>query len=573
MSNFLLFSLFAPLLSAIIGGVGAFFSRTKFIGIICSCLIILSAISSLFILNEISNSAGVALNLGDFIVVGEFSIAYGFIADSVSGVMMAMIGVVASVVHVYSIGYMQNDEKFNKFFSYLGLFVFSMLVLVLSDNFIGLFIGWEGVGLCSWLLIGFWSKNPKNMWCANEAFIMNRIADLALLIGIISIYFYFGSLNYNDVFGALNLYEISSSIIHLICALLLIGAMGKSAQFPFHTWLADAMAGPTPVSALIHAATMVTAGIYLIVRTNALFMAAPDVLAFVAGLGAFNIALFHLITHAFFKALLFLGAGNIMHAMRENLDITKMGSLAKFMPATAILMGVGSLALCGYYPFAGFFSKDKILEVAFNEGAFWIYGALTFGAVLTAFYSFRLIMLVFFGEAKFDFKAHEVKRFMLVAMGVLGFLSLIAGFFGDSFEEFVTQILPKYELELAHKTEISLIILTMLLVLISSAFAIYLYRANKFSEGYERNLFYKILKNDYFIPVIYERVFIRSYAKIAQICEFIDDRIIDKFVDFIGVFSFKISHILNRAQTSDLSVGLFFMVAGFCALLILAFVI
>lgn len=612
MSNFLLFSLFAPLLSAIIGGVGAFFSRTKFIGIICSCLIILGAISSLFILNEISNSAGVALNLGDFIVVGEFSIAYGFIADSVSGVMMAMIGVVASVVHVYSIGYMQNDEKFNKFFSYLGLFVFSMLVLVLSDNFIGLFIGWEGVGLCSWLLIGFWSKNPKNMWCANEAFIMNRIADLALLIGIISIYFYFGSLNYNDVFGALNLDEISNSIIYIICALLLIGAMGKSAQFPFHTWLADAMAGPTPVSALIHAATMVTAGVYLIVRANALFMATPDVLAFVAGLGAFvavfgagaalvhrdlkkiiaystlsqlgymfaaaglgafNIALFHLITHAFFKALLFLGAGNIMHAMRENLDITKMGSLAKFMPATAILMGVGSLALCGYYPFAGFFSKDKILEVAFNEGAFWIYGALTFGAVLTAFYSFRLIMLVFFGEAKFDFKAHEVKRFMLVAMGVLGFLSLIAGFFGDSFEEFVTQILPKYELELAHKTEISLIILTMLLVLISSSFAIYLYRANKFGEGYERNLFYKILKNEYFIPVIYERVFIRSYVKIAQICEFIDDRIIDKFVDFIGVFSFKISHILNRAQTGDLSVGLFFMVAGFCVLLILAFVI
>jgi NADH-quinone oxidoreductase subunit L len=374
----------------------------------------------------------------DWIHAGGLYIPFGFIVDQVTATMMFVVTTVSTVVHIYSIGYMSHDKSFNRFFAWLSAFVFSMMVLVMSDNFAGLFIGWEGVGLCSWALIGFWYHKESASWAANEAFIMNRIADLGMLIGIFLVYWNFGSLQYDEVFAQVA--NKDHALLIMVTAFLFIGAMGKSAQFPLHTWLADAMEGPTPVSALIHAATMVTAGVYLVIRANPLYGEVPEVSYFVAslgafvalfaasmalvnrdlkriiaystlsqlgymfvaaGLGAYWIALFHLMTHAFFKAVLFLGAGNVMHAMDDELNIQKMGGLISTMTHTGLIMIIASLALSGIFPFAGFFSKDAILEVAFAENAYILWAMLLVGAGLTAFYSFRLVMLVFHGEENY----------------------------------------------------------------------------------------------------------------------------------------------------------------------------
>ena len=562
----LLIALFAPLASAIFAGV---FIRAKdkmFIGVVCSALVILSTIASLALMELVSDNRLISVNLADFISTGFLNAKFSFLIDSVSAVMMVVVGIVSSVVHVYSIYYMWDDENFSKFFSFLGLFVFSMLVLVTSDNFLGLFIGWEGVGLCSWLLIGFWYDRSNYSWCANEAFIMNRIADLGMLLGIFLIYLNFGSLRYEVVFA--NAASLEPEILTLIAALLFIGAMGKSAQFPFHTWLADAMAGPTPVSALIHAATMVTAGVYLVIRANAIFALAPEVSGFIvclgafvavfaasmalvhndlkkiiaystlsqlgymfvaAGLGAYWIALFHLATHAFFKALLFLGAGNVMHAMKDDLNIQNMGGLYKFMRPTAILMCIGSLALCGFYPFAGFFSKDKILEAAWSADAYFIWALLFVGAAMTTFYSVRLIMLVFFGKQKFIHHPHD---------GV----------------------------------EVILIALTLAMISAVAIGTIWTYGKGKFSQNLKNCKFYKILIAQYFIPQIYERVIVRGYERLSEICAKCDGAIIDASVDLIARIAVKSGEGADRSSNSgDLSANLRWMVLGSFILLILAF--
>ena len=605
----LLIALFAPLASAIFAGV---FIRAKdkmFIGVICSALVILSTIASLALMELVSDNRLISVNLADFISTGFLDAKFSFLIDSVSAVMMVVVGIVSSVVHVYSIYYMWDDENFAKFFSFLGLFVFSMLVLVTSDNFLGLFIGWEGVGLCSWLLIGFWYDRSNYSWCANEAFIMNRIADLGMLLGIFLIYLNFGSLRYEVVFA--NAASLEPEILTLIAALLFIGAMGKSAQFPFHTWLADAMAGPTPVSALIHAATMVTAGVYLVIRANAIFALAPEVSGFIvclgafvavfaasmalvhndlkkiiaystlsqlgymfvaAGLGAYWIALFHLATHAFFKALLFLGAGNVMHAMKDDLNIQNMGGLYKFMWPTAILMCIGSLALCGFYPFAGFFSKDKILEAAWSADAYFIWALLFAGAAMTTFYSVRLIMLVFFGKQKFTHYPHEAKGFALIAMGVLAVPAVIAGFFEHDFAEFVLSILPGFKASIPHGVEVILIALTLAMISAVAIGTIWTYGKGKFSQNLKNCKFYKILIAQYFIPQIYERVIVRGYAKLSEICAKCDGAIIDASVDLIARVAVKGGEGADRASNSgDLSANLRWMVLGSFILLILAF--
>lgn len=610
MLNYVLISLFAPLLSSVIAGAFSFSKKSNFVGILCSFLIILSTISSFTLLEFVLSGRSIEVYLFDFIVSASLWSSYTLVIDSVSVIMMVVVGVVSSIVHIYSIGYMEHDYAFNKFFSFLGLFVFSMLVLVMSDNFIGLFIGWEGVGLCSWLLIGFWYDKDNNSWCANEAFIMNRVADLGLLLGIFLIYTQVGSLKYSVVFSEIS--NISPLMISFIASLLFIGAMGKSAQFPFHTWLADAMAGPTPVSALIHAATMVTAGVYLVIRANAIFALSLEVSTFIvylgafvavfaasmalvhndlkkiiaystlsqlgymfvaAGFGAYWVALFHLATHAFFKSLLFLCAGNIMHAMHDELNIKKMGGLYKVMKPTAILMAIGSLALCGYYPFAGFFSKDKILEVAFNEGNFGVWLILLIGAMLTAFYSFRLIMLVFFGKSKFSHHAHEAKSFMIIALIPLAILAVISGFFEHKFLDFSLQILPGYKFEISHDLAKILIFITFFAVLFSTIFAIYAYKKEIFSEKCEQNFLYKILKNQYFVPKFYEIFFVKGYAKISALCEKCDNKIIDTSVDLIATYILKTAKVTNAMQSGNLSLMLRFMVIGFALLLVLAFVI
>ena len=605
----LLIALFAPLASAIFAGV---FIRAKdkmFIGVICSALVILSTIASLALMELVSDNRLISVNLADFISTGFLDAKFSFLIDSISAVMMVVVGIVSSVVHVYSIYYMWDDENFAKFFSFLGLFVFSMLVLVTSDNFLGLFIGWEGVGLCSWLLIGFWYDRSNYSWCANEAFIMNRIADLGMLLGIFLIYLNFGSLRYEVVFA--NAAGLEPEILTLIAALLFIGAMGKSAQFPFHTWLADAMAGPTPVSALIHAATMVTAGVYLVIRANAIFALAPEVSGFIvclgafvavfaasmalvhndlkkiiaystlsqlgymfvaAGLGAYWIALFHLATHAFFKALLFLGAGNVMHAMKDDLNIQNMGGLYKFMRPTAILMCIGSLALCGFYPFAGFFSKDKILEAAWSADAYFIWALLFAGAAMTTFYSVRLIMLVFFGKQKFTHHPHGAKGFALIAMGVLAVPAVIAGFFEHDFAEFVLSILPGFKASIPHGVEVILIAITLAMISAVAIGTIWIYGKGKFSQNLKNCKFYKILIAQYFIPQIYERVIVGGYAKLSEICAKCDGAIIDASVDLIARIAVKSGEGADRTSNSgDLSANLRWMVLGSFILLILAF--
>ena len=611
MIGYILTSLFAPLLSSLLAGSFVSFKRTKIIGIICSILIIISTLSSIALLEYAIDNRQIYLSLAEFINSGSLNIDFGILIDSVSAVMMVTVGVVSSIVHIYSIGYMEYDSGFNKFFSYLGLFVFSMLVLVMSDNFVGLFIGWEGVGLCSWLLIGFWYDKSNYSWCANEAFIMNRVADLGFLLGIFLIYTQFGTLKYFDIFETAK--NANLTILSIIGILLFIGAMGKSAQFPFHTWLADAMAGPTPVSALIHAATMVTAGVYLVIRSNAIFSQIPEISHFIvylgafvaifaasmalvhndlkkiiaystlsqlgymfvaAGFGAYWIALFHLMTHAFFKSLLFLGAGNIMHAMNDELNIKKMGGLYKVMKPTAILMTLASLALAGFYPFSGFFSKDKILEVAFNESNFLIWLMLLLGAILTAFYSFRLIMLVFFGKSKFNHHPHEAHKFMLIAMTPLAILAVIAGFFEHSFYKFVVGILPDYQINIKHWVEYILIALTLFLVTLSTIFAIFAYKKEIFKDSITKNIIYKILANQYFIPQFYDKFIVKNYFRISEFFAKIDNLVIDKSVDLVAKIILGTGKIANsNLQNDKLTIMLRFMVIGFVILLILAFIL
>jgi len=447
MQNYVYIALFAPLVGSLFAAMFGNRPKNVITGIVTSFLLFVSWYASIRLLGFVDEHTIVHVKMMDWIAAGNFNVDFGFVADQVSVIMMVTVTTVSTLVHIYSIGYMDHDKGFNRYFSYLSAFVFSMMILVMSDNFLGLFIGWEGVGLCSWLLIGFWyykkdvptTENPaiSPSYAANEAFVMNRIADLGMLIGIFMIYWNLGSLEYQTVFA--NIGSLDGGTITAIGIFLFIGAMGKSAQFPLHTWLANAMEGPTPVSALIHAATMVTAGVYLVIRSFEIYSLIPDVGYFIAclgafvaifaasmalvnlemkriiaystlsqlgymfvaaGLGAYWIALFHLMTHAFFKSVLFLGAGNVMHAMDEEKYIDKMGGLSKVMPWTMGIMTIASLALAGIWPFAGFFSKDKILETAFAQNHYFLWIMLWIGAGMTAYYSFRLIMMVFFGEER-----------------------------------------------------------------------------------------------------------------------------------------------------------------------------
>ena len=603
-------SLFFPLLSFIFAAALSHAKRLNFVGLVCSFLILCSATASLMQATIVFDGAPIQILLKDFIWVDGLRLNFGFTIDAVSATMMCVVGVVSTIVHIYSIGYMGKDDGFNRYFSYLGLFVFCMMFLVMSDNFVGLFIGWEGVGLCSWLLIGFWYQRSSANAAANEAFVMNRIADLGMLLGMFFIFKEFGSLKFSDVFA--DAPTVSHQALNFIAAFLFIGAMGKSAQFPFHTWLANAMEGPTPVSALIHAATMVTAGVYLVVRANAIFAQAPEISTFIAylgafvavfaasialvhndlkkiiaystlsqlgymfvaaGLGAYWVALFHLMTHAFFKSLLFLGAGNVMHAMRDELDIKKMGGLYKFMKPTAVLMTIGSVALAGFYPFAGFFSKDKILEAAFANGGYILWVVLFAGALMTAFYSFRLLMLVFFGEAKFKFHPHEAKNFMLTAMGVLGVLALISGWFGSDLSLALSSVLPKFELNLEYESEVTLILLTLISITLSTLFTIFAYKKRIFKEELGELKIYKILQNAYFIPKFYEKLVIKNYAKAAKFCRKMDEAVIDKSVDGISKLINAFAFNANKMQSGELTRMLRLMVTGFAILLSFIFLL
>lgn len=613
MEKLLYLTLFAPLVGSIFAGILGGYKKNILAAIVPSALLFAGTIAALIQLGAVVDGQVISATLFEWIASGNFRVDFGFTVDQISVVMMCVVTIVSTLVHIYSIGYMSHDEGFNRFFSYLSLFVFSMLVLVMSDNFLGLFIGWEGVGLCSWLLIGFWYKKPFATWAANEAFIMNRVADLGMLVGLFIIFWQTGSLKYSEVFAAVK--GIDHTVLSIAAVFLFIGAMGKSAQFPFHTWLADAMEGPTPVSALIHAATMVTAGVYLMVRSHELFALTPEVSFFVAclgsfvaafaatmglvnrdlkrivaystlsqlgymfvaaGLGAYWVALFHLMTHAFFKALLFLGAGNVMHAMHDELDIKKMGGLYKPMRGTAIMMILASVALAGIYPFAGFFSKDKILEVAFGTHHYILWATLLITAVLTAFYSFRLIMLVFFGKENYkehfpSLHPHEAYWYMLAAMAPLAILAVIAGFFEHSLTTLLEKIMPILHPHMSTDTVMALIAVTTVAVVCSIAFTVYKYNKGGFSKELENSFFYKLFYNQYYIPEFYNKFLVAPYTKLSEFAwKKIDLKIIDFVVDTIALVIYKSGERSRHIQSGNLSSMLRWMVFGLLILIIFA---
>ena len=616
MEKFVYIALFAPLVGSLIAALFSTQPKTAFTGWFTSFMLAVSMYASLNLLHFVYTTETILqVNLFDWIVVGSLNIPFGFVVDHVSVVMMTVVTVVSTMVHIHSIGYMEHDIGFNRYFSYLSAFVFSMLVLVMSDNFAVLFIGWEGVGVCSWLLIGFWYHKESATWAANEAFIMNRVGDLGLLLGMFLIYWNIGSLQYDIVFAQISTLENSTLV--WIAGLLFLGAMGKSAQFPLHTWLADAMEGPTPVSALIHAATMVTAGVYLVIRSNELYTLVPEVGyaiaalgAFVAifaasmalvnndmkriiaystlsqlgymfvaaGLGAYWVALFHLATHAFFKSVLFLGAGNVMHAMDDELDIRKMGGLHKKMKATSIIMTLASLALAGIFPLAGFFSKDKILEAAFNADAVYLWAILWITAGLTAFYSFRLVMKIFFGEQNYsneEHHPHEAKNFVIAAMIPLAILAVIAGWFEHSFVEFVTKILPTWEASnLNHSTAWILILITSAVAIFGIAVAVYKYRNGGFSKNWETTGIYKLLSNQYFIPKFYENFISKPYYAVSVwTWKIIEIKLIDASIDGLAHFINKLGVVIRPIQSGNLSSSLRLMAVGLIFGLVFALVL
>ena len=427
----------------------------------------------------------IEVNFFDWISVASLNVKAGFVVDSISIIMLLIITGVGSLIHLFSVGYMSHDERPAKYFAYLNLFLFNMLLLVLGDNLLVTFVGWEGVGLCSYLLIGFWFSDPAKAAAGMKAFITNRIGDAGFLIGIFILFYTFGTVRYIDLIALLPQSPEVSLLgpISLACLFLFIGATGKSAQIPLYVWLPDAMAGPTPVSALIHAATMVTAGVYLFVRLSSMLILAPDVMQIIAwvgaltaffaatigmtqwdikkilaystvsqlgymflavGVGAFSGAMFHLMTHAFFKALMFLGSGSVIHAMHEEQDVRKMGGLRKYMPITYLTFFFGWLAIIGIPPFAGFFSKDEILWRAFasERGNFflWLLGAAS--AACTAFYMTRLMALTFWGKSRFgkDVHPHESPISMTIPLMVLGVLSVVGGWIG--IPHVIGEILP-----------------------------------------------------------------------------------------------------------------------------------
>jgi NADH-quinone oxidoreductase subunit L len=493
---------------------------------------------------------------------------------------------------------MDEDKSVPRFMAYLSLFTFFMLILVTADNFLQLFVGWEGVGLASYLLIGFWFKKPSANAAAMKAFLVNRVGDFGLIIAIALIYLTFGSVNFSEVFSAVpnhldksfSLLGMEFNTITAIAILLFVGAMGKSAQIGLHTWLADAMEGPTPVSALIHAATMVTAGVFLVARCSPIFEYSPFALGvvtivgaltaifaatialtqndikkiiaystcsqlgymfFACGVSAYSAGVFHLLTHGFFKALLFLGAGAVIHAMHHQQDIRKMGGLWKKIPFTFAMMWIGSLALAGFPPFAGFYSKDAILEAAYmshsNFGMFAFYLGIT-AAFLTAFYSWRLLFLVFNGKTRADKKtfdhAHEAPKTMLVPLALLATGAVVSGFIGQnilhmiSFEGnfFANSIftMPGNNiLEEIHHTPILIKLLPMILGVIAIALAYFLYIAKPHLPAKIAKMFkllYNISLNKWYFDEIYDKIFVQSLKKLStNLWKFWDNKIVDGF--------------------------------------------
>ena len=626
--------LFLPLLASITSG---FFGKSigdRKSGIVTSVFVSISALLSLIlfyevIVNDYTNNVVIAT----WINSGTLNVNWSIKIDALSSVMLVVVTLVSSLVHIYSIGYMSHDPHKPRFMAYLSLFTFAMLTLVTADNFLQLFFGWEGVGLCSYFLIGFWFKKDSANAAAIKAFVVNRVGDFGFALGIFLIFYLFGTVNYSEVFqqipkiidNELLFLGINIKAIDLICILLFIGAMGKSAQIFLHTWLPDAMEGPTPVSALIHAATMVTAGVFLVVRCSPIFEYSPFTLNiitivgmttaffaatvalvqtdikkiiaystcsqlgymfFAAGVGAYNVAMFHLFTHAFFKALLFLGSGSVIHSFKDEQDINHMGAVYKKLPYTWILMIIGTLALTGFPFLSGFYSKDAIIEFAYlkgNTAGYYAAGIGIFTALLTSIYSWRLIFKTFHGpynnkRIKIE-EMHESPMIMLLPLIILSIGAIFAGFlFKDLFIElggenyfWGNSIKFLNPLSTEHPP-LWFVLTTPTLVLLSIPLAYYLFIKNKDLPNQLAQLnkpLYKFLVNKWYFDELYNILFIQSSKKIGLFFwKIVDVKVIDKFgPDGVSLLIKNLSIKASKFQSGFIYQYAFMILIGFSALL------
>jgi NADH-quinone oxidoreductase subunit L len=520
-------------------------------------------------------------------VTGNIKITMGMLADGLSAMMLVVVTIVSFLVHLYSMGYMHGDRRYWLFFVELQLFSASMLGLVLAHNYLQMFICWELVGLCSYLLIGFWYEKKSASDAAKKAFLVTRIGDVGMLIGILLLFTTIGTLTFGGVFGAAEAGLISPAMITAVTILLFLGAMGKSAQFPLHVWLPDAMEGPTPVSALIHAATMVAAGVYLVGRSFPLFSHSPQTMMVVAAIGAFTAifaasiavvqtdikrvlaystisqlgymilalgigayvaGMFHLMTHAFFKALLFLGSGSVIHAAGTQ-DIREMGGLGKKMKITTWTFVIGSLSLSGFPLLAGFWSKDEILGFAFSNGRYLIFAIGAFTAFLTAFYMFRLIFVVFYGKAsKASEHAHESPKVMTIPLIILAVFAVIAGFVGTPFnpEKFSIAKFISGNMHIEHLEFDFIPMIISVAVGFAGILLAYLMYGRKVipTDWLYRYIkpYHKLLVNKYYIDLAGSKVFIRPTIRFARLINWFDSRIIDGLVNLFG----KVTMIISK---------------------------
>ncbi len=623
-----------PLIASIISGFFGKLIGDRSSEIITSLLVSISAIFSVLVLYEVVvNQYQENIIIATWISSGSLEVNWSMKIDSLSAVMLVVVTSVSALVHIYSIGYMSHDPHKPRFMAYLSLFTFAMLMLVTADNFIQLFFGWEGVGLCSYFLIGFWFKKESANKAAIKAFVVNRVGDFGFALGIFLIFYLFGTVNYSEVFTKIpNITDkdlvflgITFNAVDLICLLLFIGAMGKSAQILLHTWLPDAMEGPTPVSALIHAATMVTAGVFLVVRCSPIyeysdlalniitivgmstaFFAATVALVqndikkiiaystcsqlgymfFATGVGAYNVAMFHLFTHAFFKALLFLGSGSVIHAFKDEQNINNMGGVWRKLPYTYSLMIIGTLALTGFPFLSGFYSKDAIIEFAYLRGnttGYYAAGIGIFTAFLTSIYSWRLIFKTFHGdynnkEIKID-ETHESPIVMLIPLILLSIGALFAGFLFkelfisyEALNNFWRDSLFFLKPLSTDHPPLWFLLLTPTLVILSIPLAYYLFVKNRnLSERLAsiNKPLYEFLLNKWYFDELYDVLFVKPSKKLGLfLWKFFDLKIIDGFgPDGISSMIKKFSLKANKFQSGYIYQYAFVMLLGFSALL------
>lgn len=614
-----------PLIGFLINGLGRKHLSKPVISLVGCGTILASFILSIWVFMQVKGGNTYDAHYFNFISVGKLVIPFAFKIDQLSSLFLLIITGVGFLIHVYSTSYMHEEktEHFGRYFSYLNLFVFSMLLLVMGANFVILFIGWEGVGLCSYLLIGYWFKNTAYNKAASKAFIMNRIGDLAFLIAIFWLIAKLGTVSFSEVFTAANLAKLKALDITVITVLLFVGATGKSAQIPLYTWLPDAMAGPTPVSALIHAATMVTAGIYMIARSNVLYSLAPltmDIVAYTGlatallaatialkqndikkvlaystvsqlgfmflalGTGAYVAAVFHVMTHAFFKALLFLGSGSVIHAMSGEQDIRNMGGLNKKLKITFITFLIGCIAIAGIPPFSGFFSKDAILLSAYIKSPV-LYGIALFTALLTAFYMFRLLFITFTGTFRGTdaqkHHLHESPVSMTIPLVVLAVLSIIGGFVGipeaimhggDKLTAFLSPVIAQHgEHTVSHSTEYMLMGLSTALVVVMIIAAWFVFRNYQRSEA---TGFGKVLENKWYVDELYEAAFVKPLKRFGSFLNNVFEKsVVDGLVNGVGKAVNYSSRQLRLLQSGQVGSYVLLMVLSMVVFFVIQFFI